>query len=302
MLALPARDLREELRRLAPVPDEVVVDDEDRSAPAQLVERVELAQHLRRGLHPRVAAVELDDVAELALERAPARGLHAHRGVARPVEQIESGWKSARQVRLLVVRRGEEVRAGSALQRRHQRVEAPFRLAHEHVVGVREFVGARADRRTARHGAHTAAPGALDHFVHRLLVHEHAGDQRRVRPAPVGLAQRSDVEIGDPQLPMLGKKSGESGETERRMRRGFADDADGVLETPVRLWREGLHQKHVHARDNAHRQVMEWSRSAPERRCQDASWVRAAARILARSGLLRPTRATRRPSRWRAAG
>src|SRR5207302_8604776 len=98
VFALPARDLGQELGRLAPVADEVVVDDEDRSAPTELVERVELAQHLRRALHPRVAAVELDDVAELALEGAAARGLHAHRRVPRPLEQIESGWKRAGEV------------------------------------------------------------------------------------------------------------------------------------------------------------------------------------------------------------
>src|SRR2546427_12826206 len=90
---------------------------------------------------------------------------------------------------------------------------------------------------------------------------------------------------------MSWKESGESGETERRMRRAFADHADGVLESPVGLRRERLHQEHVHARDNAHRQVMEWSRSVPECRCQDASRVRAAARILARGGRAFPPQA-----------
>src|SRR2546427_10621306 len=83
---------------------------------------------------------------------------------------------------------------------------------------------------------------------------------------------------------MSWKESGESGETERRMRRAFADHADGVLKSPVGMRREELHQEHVDARDNAHRQVMEWSRSVPECRCPDASRVRAAARILARGG------------------
>ena len=42
---------------------------------SRAIERVELGQHLRRRLDPRRAAVELDDVAELAGERTAAREL-----------------------------------------------------------------------------------------------------------------------------------------------------------------------------------------------------------------------------------
>src|SRR5207244_585029 len=104
--------------------------------------------HLLRRLYPRVAAVQLDDVAELALERAAPRGLHAHRGVARAVEQIEPRWKRRSEIRFDVARRGQHVRAVAVLQRAHQLIEAAFRLAEKDVVGVRELVWARADCRT----------------------------------------------------------------------------------------------------------------------------------------------------------
>ena len=244
VLLLPPRDLRQQLGCLAPVADEVVVDHEDRSTPPELVQRIELPQHLRRRLHPGVAAVQLDDVAELALERTAPRALHAHRRVARAVEQIESRRKGGGKIRLGVVRRGQHVRA--VLERAHQLIEASFRLAEKNVVGVRELVWARADCRTADHGADPGPPGTVDKIEDRRFVNEHARDQRRVGPAQVVVAQSRDVQIENPEIPAVRQESGECREAEWGVRCAFADDPDRVLESPVRLRREGLHQKHVH--------------------------------------------------------
>src|SRR6266516_1715910 len=67
-------DLAQQLLRLLLVPDEVVVDDH-RGEEARLAYLVELGDHLRGLLGARHAAVDHDDVAELALERAAAREL-----------------------------------------------------------------------------------------------------------------------------------------------------------------------------------------------------------------------------------
>ena len=72
------------------VADEVVVDEVDVAAIAEAIERVELREHLRVGLGARHAPVELDDVAELAGERAAARELHADVQVVVEFQEIEA--------------------------------------------------------------------------------------------------------------------------------------------------------------------------------------------------------------------
>src|SRR5207248_11167998 len=64
--------------------------------------------------------------------------------------------------------------------------------------------------------------------------------------AQVVVAQSRDVQIENPEIPAVRQESGECREAEWGVRCAFADDTDRVLESPVRLRREGLHQKHVH--------------------------------------------------------
>src|SRR5262245_1552749 len=58
---------------------------------AHAMERGELSQHLRVGLGAGHAAVKLDDVAELAVERATARELNADVEIVAEVEEVETG-------------------------------------------------------------------------------------------------------------------------------------------------------------------------------------------------------------------
>ena len=76
MRLLPGLQLgQESLERLL-VADQVVVDEVDMAAIAELIEPLELRKHLRVRLGAGHAPVELDDVAELAGEGAAARILH----------------------------------------------------------------------------------------------------------------------------------------------------------------------------------------------------------------------------------
>ena len=77
----------QQLLGLLLVADEVVVDDE-RRVEAGLAHVVELGHELLGLLHPRLAAEDHDDVAELALERAAARELQRARRVAVDLEQV----------------------------------------------------------------------------------------------------------------------------------------------------------------------------------------------------------------------
>src|ERR1043166_4646374 len=87
----PFDEFGEESFDVAFVADEVVVNDEDEAAPAYRAQRVQFREHLLVRLRARHAPVDFDDVAELAVERAAARILHAHRAVAREFGQPEIG-------------------------------------------------------------------------------------------------------------------------------------------------------------------------------------------------------------------
>ena len=71
-LFLPLANFGQQQFRVALVADEVVVDQEDRTAPTQVVEVLQLSNELIGGFGAGFAAVENDDVAELAVERAAA--------------------------------------------------------------------------------------------------------------------------------------------------------------------------------------------------------------------------------------
>src|SRR4029079_3629348 len=80
---------QEQLHRLL-VADEIVVDEVDVPAIAELVAPVQLGQHLGFGLSARHAPVKLNDVAEFAGKWATARELNADVEVAIRLQQVEA--------------------------------------------------------------------------------------------------------------------------------------------------------------------------------------------------------------------
>ena len=72
------------------VADQVVVDKIDMTAVAEPVKRFELGEHLRMSFGPRCAAIELDDIAELAREWAAARELHADVEILVEFQKVEA--------------------------------------------------------------------------------------------------------------------------------------------------------------------------------------------------------------------
>src|SRR3984885_16176017 len=90
VLLLPYGQFARERQRLVMVADEIVIDDEDLVAPSQFAQGVELRDELRVRLGAGLAAVDGDDVAELALEGAATRKLHRHGGVFVEAQQIEA--------------------------------------------------------------------------------------------------------------------------------------------------------------------------------------------------------------------
>ena len=118
------------------VADEIVIDDEDLVAPSQLAEVVELRDELRIRLGARFAAVDGDDVAELALKGAAARKLHRHGGVFVEPQQVEARHGAGGHVRLVddVV----EGLRGSLFEGFGDSGEGFFGLTHHDMVGKLE--------------------------------------------------------------------------------------------------------------------------------------------------------------------
>src|SRR6516225_813092 len=80
------------------VADEIIVNEVDVAAVAETKQRVELGQHLLIGLSAGNAPVQLDDVAELAIERAAARELNADISVVVRLEKLKERNRSLRHV------------------------------------------------------------------------------------------------------------------------------------------------------------------------------------------------------------
>jgi hypothetical protein len=81
----PVGQCRQQFLDVALVAYKVIVDDENHPTPAQAEKRIQLGQHLLVALRAWDTAIDLDDVAELALKGTAARVLDRHRAVASEV-------------------------------------------------------------------------------------------------------------------------------------------------------------------------------------------------------------------------
>ena len=96
---LPFGDHGQELRHLAFVTDEVVVNQKEGTAPSQFIQMVELRNHLFRAFRARHTTVQLRDVAELTVERATPRELQTHRIIIAHIDEVEARQRSCGHIR-----------------------------------------------------------------------------------------------------------------------------------------------------------------------------------------------------------
>src|SRR3974390_427791 len=82
------------------VADEIVVHEVHMASMPEAVEQLEFGDDLLRGLCPWTSAIELDDVAELAVERAAAGELNPNHEVVIELQQVETGNGTPGHVRL----------------------------------------------------------------------------------------------------------------------------------------------------------------------------------------------------------
>jgi len=205
----------EQFLRAGAVDGEIVVGEEHGSI-AEPVQRIEFAQHQIDRLVPLLAPDILDHIAELALERASARGLDgAH---DRPVVGIEI---PARERRNPQVDLGADVfglpaaAAQVGEQLRRDVLDLP---THQHVAMRPD--GVRAQRRVGPPDHHgPAAPAELGgDALHAAPLADLAGDADKIgRNVEI---DRGDVLVTKPELKIARRERGDGRNREVRHRRG----------------------------------------------------------------------------------
>src|SRR5215510_14920006 len=134
MTLRPVGQDRKQSLDVALVADKVIINDENQPAPSDPQERVQLGQHLLIALRAWDAAIDLYDVAELALKGTAARVLDRHRAVESEVGEMEVRYG----------RRGERRPLGglvymfrdAALEVANELRQGRLRLAEEDVIGL----------------------------------------------------------------------------------------------------------------------------------------------------------------------
>src|SRR6202047_2834931 len=96
----PGFEPRQQRAEVLLVADEIVVDEIDMPAITVIVERLQLGENLIVGLGARHATIQLDDIAELAGERAAARILYADEEIVIEFDQIVTRHRALRDVDL----------------------------------------------------------------------------------------------------------------------------------------------------------------------------------------------------------
>ena len=237
---------QERLYRLL-VADEIVVDEIDVPAVTELVERLQLFQHLLRRLGPWHPAVQLDDVAELAGERTAARILHADVHVVLELEQIEARLRRLGDVDL-VLRRLEQALVAAGLDRGDELVDDAFGLPHH--AEVRPLVDVRTRRHVgAADGDLLAALAAqIDEVKRARLLEQHAAGQHQVGPFQILVEQLLGIAVDQADVPVGRQHGRDRDQPQRNGRIAGADDLAGFAIVPERFVAEArIDQQHVAA-------------------------------------------------------
>ena len=202
VLLQPRLEPRHQGAQVLAVADEIVVDEIDMAAIAAVVERLQLGEDLVVGLGARHAAVQLDDVAELAGERAAARILHADVEILLELQQVVARQRALRDVDLELLGR-EHALALAALPGGDEVRHDVLGLADHLEVGRRVEMRARRDVRAADADRLAVQVRELDQIEEVRLLVEHAADHHQVGPVEVRVGQRLGVAVDEAEVPFL---------------------------------------------------------------------------------------------------
>ena len=233
MLDLPLAQGRQQQLHVALVADEVVVHQEHRAAPAQVVEPLQLGDQLLGGLGAWLAPVEHDDVAELAVERATSGELHRHLRVGVEFQQVVARHRRGGHVRFLASRR--EAATGLApLQGLHEQGQGDFSFVEHLEIGLVQLrsVGCGTGEGTAHGHWQSAGLCAGDLFGHVGLLHDHPRDHHQLGPGPLLLAHLTHVAIHQFHLPALGQQGRHGHQPQGGEQHLAVDQLENLFVTP----------------------------------------------------------------------
>ena len=185
------------------------------------------------------------DAAKVAVKRAAARVLHAHRCVAPQLHQLPERSRSLAQVREF---RGRvDVPRDAAREVVQKPGQCGLGFVEHEMVDVREPGLLDGEQRSACHDRLAGGAAARDELRRRVALRDHCADQHDVRPREILLPERTHVHINQAFLPFRGEHRGDGEEAQRGQRGAFADEFQGVLETPecvreLRVEQQGFHR------------------------------------------------------------
>src|SRR5713226_3539717 len=235
-LPAPREQLRQERHHGLLVTDEVVVHEIYVPSVAQTVEAIQFPEDLRRRLRAGLPAVELDEVAELAVERAAAGELDPDVEIPPQLQQVESRGRALGDVGL-VFGAIDSVR-GSSLEVAEELRDRQLPLIEHQVirggVNVRLACGILA----ADGDALATGVTEVDESQEAALLRDHAAGHDKVRPLQKPRIHLADVEIEEPDLPLLGQECRDRDEAEWGRRIPSAEELADFAVVPVAEFRE----------------------------------------------------------------
>src|SRR3989454_124996 len=235
-LLAPGEELRQERHDSLFVGDEVVIDEIHVTSVAQRVETVQFAEDLLRGFRPGLPAVELDDVTELAVERAAAGELDPDVQVLPELQQVEARRRALGPVGLLLGAvdpvRGSGFQVGEKLRDRH------FSFIEHQVIRVGVGLRLAGGILAADDDPLPVRVTELDEREEVPLLRDHAASHDDVGPVEQRRIHLSHVEIEEPDRPLLGQERRDRDQTERGRRISSSEELADLAVVPVAELRE----------------------------------------------------------------
>src|SRR5262249_3984674 len=214
VLFSPNREIARQAQSIFGIADEIVIDNEYTIAPSQLAQPVQLRNYLSGRFESRLASVDRNDVAEFALEGAPARELDRHRPVLLPAQQIESRNWAAGHIGLIVCPVNS---ASSALFEGGCNIGKDFLgLADQDMIGqFLQGLWFAARPRTTDEGSYAKSSSAGKNRSGIGLLGVHSTDHYEIGPLVVLVGYFIESMIQQTQSPARRAKRGNCNKTQR---------------------------------------------------------------------------------------
>ena len=186
------------------VADKIVIHDKDRAVVAGPVDRLHLGQELLRQFRANPPAEHFDDVAELAVEGAPAGILQGHRVIDSGVDQVEPRYRRVRDIGLALV--AIDLLRATRFEISQEGGKRHLGLIEHEVVHPIDLVERGRWIRAARNDPFPAAPAQVGYVFEGALLHDHARQEHHIGPAQVVLREGRHVHVDQARLEMFRKQ------------------------------------------------------------------------------------------------